>query len=219
MDKAQALAKYLGVSLDDIENVWDDTYVVEPGYKKVGTSPTEALRLVETLMNAFVKVPGIDLVDYSRKDLERLGYKNIEKLLREYAADDLKIGLHDVLNTLYFLTEDHAKASKDHRDTLYEAYNCFQENDGSAKMPQDRRESVPCNGGEYLVLTDAEADKAWNESLENYLDECYPGSDSPYFNREAWKRDARMDGRGHSLSPYDGVEIELEGDLYAYRTN
>lgn len=27
------------------------------------------------------------------------------------------------------------------------------------------------------------------------------------------------DGRGHFLSGYDGVEIELDGDFYAYRTN
>ena len=30
---------------------------------------------------------------------------------------------------------------------------------------------------------------------------------------------ASWDGRGNSLSPYDGQEIELEDDLYAYRTN
>ena len=218
MDKAQALAKYLGVSLDDIENAWDDTYVVEPGYKKIGTSPTEALRLVETLMNAFVKVPDIDLTDYSLKDLELLGYSTIEKLLHEYAADDLKVGFHDVLNTLYFLTEDRSKHSKDHRNTLIEAYNCFQENDGAPK-PLDRRRTMECNAGEYLVYTDSEADDALDSYLETLMDDCVPGADSPYFDREAWKRDARIDGRGHSLSSYDGEELELEGGYFAYRTN
>lgn len=29
----------------------------------------------------------------------------------------------------------------------------------------------------------------------------------------------RVDGRGHTLSGYDGEELYLGGDLYAYRTN
>ena len=40
----------------------------------------------------------------------------------------------------------------------------------------------------------------------------------PYFDREAWKRDARMDGRGHCLGSYDGGEYEV-GDYLVYRIN
>jgi len=83
-----------------------------------------------------------------------------------------------------------------------------------------------CNGEEYMVLTDDEADELWEESLDNYLQECiYPElSDnlSRYFDDEAWKRDARYDGRGHSLSSYDGCEYEEEvnGETYfIYRVN
>jgi predicted GTPase len=57
---------------------------------------------------------------------------------------------------------------------------------------------------EYLVLTDDEADAKWDEELENYIDECIlselPEKYQPYFDRESWKRDAKFDGRGHSLS-------------------
>ena len=85
-------------------------------------------------------------------------------------------------------------------------------------------------GAEWAVLTDAEADTAWDASLESYIDECllpeYP-DDHPlvrYFDHEAWKRDARMDGRGHSLSGYDGNEEDIEDPktgarFVAYRTN
>ena len=79
---------------------------------------------------------------------------------------------------------------------------------------------------EYLVVTDDEADDLWEESLDNYLDECiYPelqGNLSNYFDDEAWKRDARCDGRGHSLSGYDGhenYEVVKDETYYIYRTN
>ncbi len=87
---------------------------------------------------------------------------------------------------------------------------------------------------DYRVLTDAEADEAWEESLDNYIEECITpeidkisesqGNLGYYisFDEETWKRDAKMDGRGHSLSSYDGCENEetIEGEtFYIYRTN
>ena len=81
-------------------------------------------------------------------------------------------------------------------------------------------------GKQYLVVTDEEADELWEADLENYLEECiYP--DLPenlrfYFDDEKWKRDARIDGRAHSLSRYDGNEDEEEVNgvtYYIYRTN
>jgi len=73
---------------------------------------------------------------------------------------------------------------------------------------------------EYQVLTDDEADILWDEYLENYIDECLeiPEHLEFYFDREAWKSDAKMDGRGHSLSGYDGCEHE-SGEFFIYRTN
>lgn len=80
------------------------------------------------------------------------------------------------------------------------------------------------DGKEYAVGTDSEADDAWNQSLDSYLEECiYPELKGTvaenYFDDEKWKRDAKFDGRGHSLSSYDGEEIELGGDFYAFRTS
>ena len=79
---------------------------------------------------------------------------------------------------------------------------------------------------EYAVGTDDEADRAWEASLESYLEECVypelPDSMKNSFDDEAWKRDARFDGRGHSLSGYDGNENEAEanGETYfIYRLN
>ena len=81
---------------------------------------------------------------------------------------------------------------------------------------------------EYAVATDEEADEAWDQSLDSYIEECITpeidrlevGNLSAYikFDEEMWKRAARMDGRGHSLSSYDGNEDEA-GDFYIYRLN
>lgn len=79
---------------------------------------------------------------------------------------------------------------------------------------------------EYDVMTDEEADDAWEEELDNYIDEIImpelPDTYQNYFDEEAWKRDARYDGRGHSISRYDGEEYEEEVNgttYYIYRQN
>lgn len=78
----------------------------------------------------------------------------------------------------------------------------------------------------YLVLTNEEADQKWEEYLDDYLEQCIypelPHSARGYFDDEKWKNDMRTDGRGHSLSSYDGNEeketIEDE-TFYIYRIN
>lgn len=82
--------------------------------------------------------------------------------------------------------------------------------------------SIGCR--EYAVGTNAEADEAWDQALDSYLDDCgvldsIPENLRGYFDRDAWKADARHDGRGHALSGYDGQEMELAGDFYAFRLN
>jgi antirestriction protein len=72
------------------------------------------------------------------------------------------------------------------------------------------------------VLTDDEADQRWEDSLDSYLDDCIlpelPDMAQAYFDSEAWKRDARIDGRAHSISHYDGEEYEV-GDFIIIREN
>jgi hypothetical protein len=81
-------------------------------------------------------------------------------------------------------------------------------------------------GEDYLVLDGDEKESRWDEALESYLDDgCVEGADGPYFDREAWKRDARFDGAGHCLASYDGAEEEVDtgdagsGYYYIYRIN
>lgn len=104
-------------------------------------------------------------------------------------------------------------------------------------------------GNEYMVLTESEKIQslmdyiqetvwAFNSSfLENMteIDEevfkvlsekCEDGNKAilslieKTCGLEAFVNEAiRYDGAGHFLSSYDGEELELENDLYAYRTN
>lgn len=77
-------------------------------------------------------------------------------------------------------------------------------------------------GGDYLVLTEDEANERWDDYLDQYLDDCIlpevPEAFRNYFDYDAWKRDARYDGRGHCLAGYDGDEHEVR-NYYIYRTN
>ena len=70
--------------------------------------------------------------------------------------------------------------------------------------------SFSFGGRDWIVATDSEADALQDEDLDNYLEEYVlpdlPETAQRYFDNKAWKRDARMDGRGHSLGRYDGNE-------------
>lgn len=79
---------------------------------------------------------------------------------------------------------------------------------------------------EYLIVTDDEADDLWNEELDNYIEDViYTEIPKPYryyFDEDAWRRDAKTDGRAHVLASYDGDEQTEEYDgetYYFYRTN
>ena len=84
------------------------------------------------------------------------------------------------------------------------------------------KEVFECEGKEYLVLTNSEADDRFDIALDDYIENCIlsvcPDMVSRYFDRAAWKRDAWYDGRGHSLAGYDGIEhaVHRSEGVYAY---
>lgn len=93
-------------------------------------------------------------------------------------------------------------------------------------ITEDGGDRYLAQGIEYMVLNDEEADDEWNKNLNNYLEECVypelPENLRNYFDNEKWKEDAKDDGRGNSLSGYDGVETEItdpetEEIFFAYR--
>jgi len=87
-------------------------------------------------------------------------------------------------------------------------------------------DSFSFDSQDWLCYTYQEAGWAEDEYLDNYIDECImpslPKDLQFYFDDEKWKKDARMDGRGHCLASYDGEEHEIEVDnetFYFYRVN
>lgn len=90
-----------------------------------------------------------------------------------------------------------------------------------------RDTTVTIGRREWLVLTDDEADKLQDQQLDSLIDEMgLEDSIRRYFDEEAWKRDARIDGRGSHLASEDGEEHvekvanEYDGEetYYLYRT-
>ena len=81
--------------------------------------------------------------------------------------------------------------------------------------------------GEYRILTDTEADEAWNESIDSYIDDCIlpdvPENVKDYLDIDRMANDIQREGsRGQQLNYYDGSEhdIEFNGQtFYIYRTN
>lgn len=124
-----------------------------------------------------------------------------------------------------YMTITHASVEKPIR-ALCQFLNCQPDDVTEERYDCYGMTIYSAEGGEYAVGTDAEADAAWDASLDSYIEECITpeldkleiGNLSAYvkFDEEMWKRDARMDGRGHSLSSYDGDENEetVGGETY-----
>lgn len=162
-------------------------------------SPEQIMARVAELKVALVPA-GLDTM--SLAFMLQAGYPNIAKVL----GDEVSI---DVRNTAYMLVTEGKTAYAD-------AW--------IGQMPADTRKWHDASKGDYLVLTDDEADDLWDEELERYIDDAMeiPEHLERYFDREKFKADARHDGRGQSLASYDSEEhyVDVNGvTYYIYRTN
>lgn len=124
-----------------------------------------------------------------------------------------KLALLDFLEIDFFKNED-----------IYYYGEVLNYENGNVEVKEYQENNNPdcqeCN--KYLVLTDDEANEKWDESLNDYIENCIlpelPKAYRNYFDDISWKADAENDGRGHSLSIYDGEEHEQDG-YYIYRIN
>jgi len=145
------------------------------------------------------------LLDQYREELHEL-MRLVETIPEDLREDSDELTAED------FSNPDQAQALRDHLDCPFDAID-------ECKYDSN---VLSAEGGEYLVVEDDEADRIWDEYMENYIEECVldqlPDNLRGYFDNEAFKRDAAHDGRGHTLASYDGHE-NFEGDFYIYRTN
>lgn len=222
-----ALRSHLDNWISTIGKCHGNTFEVDRRTEYRGTGPEEAKSRVFALREALNKVemlgsppvrPETSVGNWDVVQLAGAGYYTLKHALQIYAARDIEAG-PDILNTLYFLLTPNYNLVI--HETVREAW--------AGVEIKDRRQPFYTNSGEYLVLTDEEADQAWDDELERYIDDCLdiPDNVKPYFDREKWKSDARGDGRGHALSGYDGCEnrvvfgygLDGKTEFYIYRTN
>lgn len=244
--RIEALAGYLDIMAEEIRADGDNRYTVNPRNKMHGMAPREymqnahdfrqllTVREAERLTKAINEISKdgplergerdelynfinnriknrIAKTEAARKagDLYRSGIYRASHL---EAIERLKKAAGYVENVLFHLLE--SEGNNTHGVDYRMAW--------SGRTPDDHRQEWEVNDGEYLVLTEDEAETAHEEALEQWLDEIVtPELDenvAKYFDREAWKRDARLDGRGHALSQYDGEEISA-GEFCIFRTN
>ena len=113
--------------------------------------------------------------------------------------------------------ESEASFDEQYCETEYTNIDLYMEENGDL---------LEVDGQEFAVYTDSEADEAWDAMLDQYIDDCVlpeiPEAYRAYFDYEKYKQDCKYDGRGHTLSSYDGEENEetVDGETYyIYRTN
>jgi len=224
--RVKALSLFLEIDGSTIKPTQYDELTLEVNRRKVrwGTSPADVIKDCQLLENG-LSVIGVNKNDLimdikafeeleekeEKENKEALYHRIVEQFdLNEQTRKMKQMGIHTLVNTLYHLINpgDFPRVREYFLTGDVREYRPWSETDD----------------GQYLVVTDEEADERWEEALENYIDECMeiPESMERYFDREAWKSDAKMDGRAHSLASYDGDEshVEIDGVLfYIYRTN
>lgn len=236
-EKAQAIIKNLSLSVGDTIKENEECFTINPRMVLRGTSPEEYKRNVEEFKKILTKkeIKEIDNYIKRKKEDEKIRdkiYYGIEKrtdkffwrgnikksvpveikeVLEYFKGRGVLVGIH---NTLYHLL------NKGEEDYLI-CYKCAWENKPIPNIQEWGQE----NDGEYMILTDSEADYRANEYLtdDEYLWKCAVESGNTTAGLEEWAEDVlNMDGRGSVLSGYDGSEdyekID-ETDYYIYRTN
>lgn len=217
-----ALKQHLDQEINIVPSEYDDkTLVVNPRQEKRGHGPEHYERQIKEFIQLF--------------DVTNTNHRNVLVSIKNFITKnpmDKKRGeaLYDRLKK-YVPTEPVAFDAIYNSNILYWLLQgegeSIQQKYIKAWLGQpieDDRELQDVDDGEYLVVTDEEADELWDENLESYIDGCMeiPEHVMEYFDRERWKEDARGDGRAHSLSGYDGKEAYQEVDgtgYYIYRTN
>lgn len=222
MEKKELLAKFLEIDdLDQIEEAsYDDSlFIVNPHTKKIGDSPDQKLAKINLVKQALDRV-GLTKDFLFSENFTLDAYKDVSKLFYAQCGDLTKIGIHDLINTLYFLCggsvnqPNISELTKEYRN-LYDG-----------KEIEDNREDHQVSDGEYLVLDDYEADEKFEEYCRSYIDDCMeiPENMKNYFDEEKFINDVRdQDGRG-ILSSYDSCEYDIVDPdsgttFYIYRTN
>ncbi len=231
MEKIELLAKYLEIDVDQIEECRYDSnsFTVNPHTKKYGDNPEQKLAKVNLVKQALDQSGISKVITLGAYDFTPNLYTPISKLFYKHCEELTKIGIHDLVNTLYFLcggskgqefnknanNADNIRYANEYRDLF------------AGKGIVDSRKDCQVSDGQYLVLDDSEADERFKEYCQNYIDDCLgiPEGMRDFFDEEKYiDYVLTYDGRGSSLASYDGAENDIvdpdtNETFYIYRTN
>lgn len=218
-EKKEALAKYLGVKVEDLRSYdFDKNMMTIDGEEYLVVDEDEAYKYAKDYIKGFIDDQGIDgfTEDFREWIIENAidsdWFDDAKKESYEYYVDDIENEDSDGYENR-LIEELHDNGFIDD-DDLYE-------NEDGIKVLKD--------------------DVDLDEKKEEYVDYfCNSFEDSIEWFRDNYGKDElkevvvrnnlvdvdkvvdeaiNWDGLGHFLASYDGEEIELDNDLFAYRVN
>lgn len=208
--RIKALAKYLEVSADIIESIGDNEFEVDGESYKVLTDD-EADEEFENYCRSLWEDVGLD------------GLGSLADSILEYALDESEVEdlVRDDMYSQVEWMSDEEVADECINEGIVESEEVYDE-ESDAYSPElrddvdfdDLREQLAQRKFEEIDdYAEFLRDSGYDDStLSAYIDE--DKAVEAIMDAE----DVNGDGRG-SISSYDGVEIDLDNGLYAYRTN
>lgn len=214
--RRQALANYLEVELEDVVDGYDDDVFECNGREYIVLDDEEADKaLVDDIENSiddlgleaftpsfqnWIIENAIDNPDWFEEALQ----EDMEYYVNDMDEEEL---IKELLERGYLSEEDvHYADDEDMEHPLINDENKL----------QDARESYTS----WLVEDAGDAYDWYKMNFgENQVRELIKNGEIGLDFEAIAKEAVSWDGRGHFLSGYDGNEIELDDDLYAYRTN
>lgn len=215
--KRQALANYLEVPLEDVVDGYDDDIFECNGAEYAVLTDSEADEAVVDEIENSIDDLGLEAFTPSFQDwIIENAIDNpswFEEALQEdmeYYVDNMDE--EELINELLergYLSEDDVHYEEDDEDMEHPLIN-------DENKLQDARESYTS----WLVEDAGDAYDWYKRNFgENQVRDLIKNGEIGLDCETIADEATSWDGRGHFLSWYDGQEIELEDDLYAYRTN
>lgn len=234
-DKVRALIDHLNLD-GEVDEVTErgNNYSINPRKVKEGTSPAGYVKVIDAFktlltakqrdkINSFLKLLS-EMEDCECGKVKDKLYHQIENALQKKKLEGgdawnicEKDALHvaNILYHLLWLPSKNEPTEPDYVKAYREAW--------FGREVKDRRTYSNRDDGEYLILTDSEADKMVEDSIEDCFWEQAVAAKQTTLGLEDWKQYViDTDGRGPSLALYDGEENEQDVDgttYYIYRTN
>lgn len=231
-EKAQAIIKHLSLQVGTNIKENNQYFEINPRVVLEGSSPEHykdtMINLKKILTKQEVKAISKAISANTKSYNEEL-YKRIEKRTDKfYFRGQIKKSLDkELTKALTFFKENNHTGlnntiyhllSKEKKDYIH-CYKCAW---GNKPIPDIRKWNEK-NDGEYIVLTDSEADERADESIDEYLWREAVQAKTTEESFEDWKETVlSTDGRGSMLNHYDGSEESIDINCttyYIYRTN